>query len=211
MKLEIKNRFNGSVVYQDEAESFTALIQAAVKSGADLYGANLQGANLRGADLRSANLRGADLRSADLRGADLRGADLRGADLRSADLRSANLYGANLQGAENVSDQLNAESMIVPESGQFEGWKKCRGGVIVHVMIPKKAKRSNATGRKCRASEVKVLEVIGAIKGVSIYTESIIYTKGKTVKADVWNEDRWVECGGGIHFFITRKEAELYN
>ena len=216
MKYEIKDRFNGKVIYQDDADSFVALIQAAIKAGANLYGADLQGANLRGADLRGAdlqgaNLYGADLQGANLRGAYLQGANLQGANLLGANLRGANLRGANLQGTKNVPDQLNAESSIVPETGQFEGWKKCRNNVIVRVGIFKDAKRSNSTGRKCRASRVKVLEVIGAEQGVSIYSNKIVYQIGKTVKCDVWNEDRWVECGGGIHFFITRKEAELYN
>ena len=25
-----------------------------------------------------------------------------------------------------------------------------------------------------------------------------------------WEEDRWIECGGGIHHFLTRTEAEAY-
>ena len=106
---------------------------------------------------------------------------------------------------------MNAESSIVPESGAFDGWKKCKDGVLVRVQIPANAARSNATGRKCRASRVKVLEIIGAKIAVSTYDNKTTYEVGKTVKADYWNEDRWVECGGGIHFFITKKEAELYN
>ena len=195
MNLEIKNRYNGSVICQDEAESFSALIIAAIKSGANLSGANLYSADLRGANLYSA---------------DLRGANLSGANLTGANLSGANLAGANLRGAKNISNRLNAESFIVPETGSFEGWKKCQNDVIVHVLVPKDAKRSNATGRKCRASKVKVLEIIGAEEGISTYSSAVIYRAGKTVKADIWNEDRWVECGGGIHFFITRKEAELY-
>jgi uncharacterized protein YjbI with pentapeptide repeats len=250
MILKIKNRFDGRIIYQAEAESFAALTQAAVKAdvnlpnanlsyanlrnanlsdanlpGADLSNANLPGANLSYADLRNANLYGANLPGADLSNANLPGANLPGADLRNANLRNANLHGAdlsnanlrnanlrnaNLRNAKNISDQLNAESSIVPETGQFEGWKKCRLGVIVRVGIFKDAKRSNSTGRKCRASRVKVFEVIGASEGVSIYSDKIVYRVGEIVKCDVWNEDRWTECGGGIHFFITRKEAELY-
>jgi hypothetical protein len=219
-KFEIRNRWTGAVIYQDEAESFRALILAAIKSGANLQGMNLQGANLRDANLRDANLQGANLQGANLQGANLYGANLQGANLYGANLYGANLYGANLydanlhdanlRDAKNISARLNAESMIVPESGAFEGWKKCDHNVLVRVLIPAKAKRSNATGRKCRAEYVKVLEVIGATEGVSTYDNKTIYKKGKTVKATNWDEDRWVECGGGIHFFITRKEAELY-
>ena len=79
--------------------------------------------------------------------------------------------------------------------------------------IPSSAKRSNATGRKCRASKVKVLKVIGAKFGVSTtssgpHTE---YHPGKIVECDKWEENRWIECSGGIHFFLTRIEAENYN
>ena len=44
----------------------------------------------------------------------------------------------------------------------------------------------------------------------SQYCSTCTYKKGETVKCDKWNNNRWVECGGGIHFFITRYEAETY-
>jgi len=98
IKIEIKNRFTRSVVFNYEKENATIkeAVTQAVKEGADLYGANLEGADLRGADLYGANLYGANLY-----GANLEGADLRGADLEGANLYGANLYGANLEGAKN--------------------------------------------------------------------------------------------------------------
>ena len=97
--IEIKNRWNGKVLYSGEHADIKEAVEAAVKAGADLRGANLGGANLRDADLRGANLIGADLCGADLRGADLRDANLRGADLCGADLRGADLCDVNLRGA----------------------------------------------------------------------------------------------------------------
>ncbi len=101
MKFEIRSRYNDSVLFEIEADSFVKAVESkrADLYGADLYGADLYGADLRGANLRGANLYGADLRGADLRGADLRGANLYGADLRGADLRGADLRGADLRGA----------------------------------------------------------------------------------------------------------------
>ena len=61
MKLEIKNRWDGSIIYRDEAASFRALVEAAVKSGADLSGADLSRADLSGADLYGADLYGEKL------------------------------------------------------------------------------------------------------------------------------------------------------
>ena len=98
VKIEIKNRFTGSVLFTYEKENATIkdAVEQAVKKRADLRGANLEGANLR-----RAYLEGADLEGAYLRGAYLEGAYLEGADLRRADLRRADLEGANLEGAKN--------------------------------------------------------------------------------------------------------------
>ena len=98
MNIEIKNRWNDSVLFAHDCEgnSLAITFAMALKDGANLSYADLRGANLRGANLSYANLRGADLRYADLSGADLRGADLRGADLRGANLRYANLSDADL-------------------------------------------------------------------------------------------------------------------
>ena len=98
--IEIRNRWNGGVLFEHETDeqnsgiALRAALEAAVAAGADLScadlrGANLRGANLRGADLGDANLRDANLGDANLRDANLRGADLIGANLSSADLRGA--------------------------------------------------------------------------------------------------------------------------
>jgi len=139
-----------------------------------------------------------------LSGANLSGAYLSGAYLSRANLSGANLSGANLP--ELQSDRLS----IVPQVGAFIGWKKCMNNVIVKLQIPEDAARSNATGRKCRAEKVVVLDVIGGEFGKSQYDGKTEYRVGETVVCDTWGTDRWVECAGGIHFFITRSEAENY-
>ena len=168
-------------------------------SGADLSGADLSGANLGGADLWNANLGGANLR-----GANLGGADLSGANLGGANLRDAKLGGANLGGARNA-ELAFARTCILP-AGELIGWKKLRGGMIAKLKIPAEARRSNASGRKCRAEFADVLEG----SGVSEHDGTTKYEAGKRVTCDTWCDDRWQECAGGIHFFITREEAEAY-
>lgn len=127
-----------------------------------------------------------------------------------ADLSYADLSSANLRSAKNVPDTARLLTQIVPDEGDFVGFKKCRDGILVKVLIPKTAARSNSTTRKCRAEFVKVLEVFGGKEGVSINDGTTKYIKGKVVKCGKWEENRWIECGGGIHFFITRAEAEAY-
>jgi hypothetical protein len=188
MKFEIKHRFNASTLFAAEAKSFKLCVE---------------GANLSGADLS-----GADLSGADLSGANLSGADLSGADLSRADLSGARLSSANLSGAKSAELAI-ARTLIVPE-GSLIVWKKCCNDVIVKMRVPDEARRSNAAGRKCRFEFVDVLEIIGGKLAVSKHDPSVKYEVGKRVTCDKWNADRWNECSGGIHAFLTRIEAENY-
>jgi uncharacterized protein YjbI with pentapeptide repeats len=204
---------DGQRAYLQRADLRGAYLRGADLRGAYLQGAYLQGAYLQGADLRGADLQGADLQGADLRGAYLRGADLQGAYLQGADLQRADLRGAYLQGAENI-EWADAVTRILPD-GDIIGWKKCREG-IVKLLIPAKAKRSNATGRKCRA-EYAIDKAHFTFAGkktredfTSQHNESFVYKVGATIKPDEWDENRWNECSSGVHFFITRFEAEQY-
>ena len=201
---------------------------------ADLRGANLRGANLRGADLRDAdlsgaNLFGANLRGADLRDADLSDADLSGADLRDANLRGADLSGANLRGADLCNANLSRASMDqmiwdihtafyplqCPDSGSYIGYKKA-SGLVVELEIPADARRSSATSRKCRASKAKVLSITdingnpGGDQVRSNFDPNFVYAIGETVEVSDFDDDRWNECSTGIHHFITRAEAVIY-
>ena len=209
-KFQIKNRWTGGVIFETDAETIGGAVAAAIQAKADLCGANLCYANLREADLRDADLRGANLGEADLRDADLRGADLRGANLGEADLRGANLRDANLRDA-NLRDAQGWEHLlpirtIVPE-GELIGWKKLSDGTICKLKIPAEAKRvGGLIGRKCRAEYAIVIEG----SGVSSWDGVTKYAPGETVRPDSFDPDPRIECSHGIHFFITREEADAY-
>ena len=186
---------------------------------ADLSGADLRCANLRNADLRNADLRCANLSDADLRDADLRGANLRCANLSNADLSDADLCNADL--CEASIDQMMWNIYTVfyplqcPESGSYIGYKKA-SGLVVELEIPADARRSSATSRKCRASKAKVLSITdingnpagGQVK--SNYDPNFVYAIGETVEVTDFDDNRWNECSTGIHHFITRAEAVIY-
>ena len=167
-------------------------------SGADLSGADLSGANLSGADLYRANLYRANLYRANLYEADLYEADLSGADLRRA----------------NPPPFI---PMVCPDYGEFTAWKKA-SGKIVKLLIPEDARRSSATGRKCRCDKAVVLSIQN-LDGSDAGVESVpsgrdkdfIYKIGGTVTVPDFCEDRFEECAAGIHFFINRQEAVEYN
>ena len=142
-------------------------------------------------------------------GADLCGANLRGANLYGADLCGANLYEANLCGAKGCY-------LACPSDGSFIGWKKA-SGYIVKLQIPEDARRSSASGEKCRRDKAYVVEiqnVDGTKSDIdtvhSDHDSNFIYTLGTTVEVPDFDDDRWNECTAGIHFFIDRRAAVEY-
>ena len=166
IKIEIRNRRTGSVVfeYTKEENTIAETVLEAIRRGADLCGA-----------------------------------DLRGADLRDADLRDAK--GCYLS---------------CPTEGSFIGWKKASGH-IVKLRIPEDARRSSATGHKCRCDRAYVMEIqnMDGTKATedtvhSDRDQNFVYTVGATVEVPDFDDNRWSECAPGIHFFIDRREAVEY-
>ena len=164
------------------------------------------------------------LHDADLRDADLRYANLRDAYLGCACLHGAALGHADLSDANHVQLSI-AKTSILPDEGDIIGWKKAwtddtmpPKSVIVKLLIPADAQRSNATGRKCRASKARVLDLQDK-QGNSLppdttaysgYDTDFTYKKGETIHVEDFDTNRWKECAPGIHFFITRIEAVEY-
>ena len=227
MKIQIKHRVTSSILFECDCDSIAGAVANAISAKADLSHADLSHADLRCADLSHADLSHADLRCADLRYADLRYADLSYADLRSANLRSANLSYANLSYADLRCADLRSADLrcadlrsanlrsddllrllssrtILPE-GDLIGWKQLNGGKICKLLIPASAKRlGGVVGRKCRAEYATVLD------GDGMSSRGVVYKTGETVRPDSFDPNPMIECSNGIHFFITRQEAEEY-
>ena len=199
-------------------------------SDTDLRNVNLHHALLIHADLCNADLSCAIINAANLSYADLSGANLCYTNLCNTDLHNANLCGANLSGVNLSRANLRGTDLSkliydedtafyalqCPETGSFIGYKKAHG-YIVELEILADAKRSSATSRKCRCSAAKVLSIT-TISGKSTKVKEIasnrdsnfVYRVGEIVRVDCFDENRWNECSTGIHFFITRSEAERY-
>jgi hypothetical protein len=203
---------------------------------ADLRGANLYSANLHGADIRGAKLVGANLHSADLRGANLAGANLIGAALNHADLRSANFYGAdlshanltnaNLIGADLIGAKLRGAKLRgaklpdfqIPQTGEIIGWKKLDQNTVAKVMVPATARRTaTLVGNKCRAPVLKTLGIYGpgrsswrAVAPTRPGGACRTYEVGRVTVADWYDDDIRVDCTHGLHFFLTRRAAEMW-
>ena len=131
--------------------------------------------------------------------------------MSDANLSDADLSDADLSGAE--------PKIACPSAGAFIGWKKAwhdaGESAIIKLQIPEDAKRSSATGRKCRADKAIVLAIYNLDgdeidSAYSLYDHDFVYRKGESIIPDAFDDNRWNECSHGIHFFITREEAEEY-
>jgi len=114
MKIEIRNKYNDSIIYTGEFETLLVAVEEAVKKGADLHGADLHGADLGAAYLRGAYLGGADLGAADLGGADLGAAGKITVDWQSHELLSEILWQA--------SGNLQSRKMLAAFVGRQTAW-----------------------------------------------------------------------------------------
>ena len=144
----------------------------------------------------------------------VRCAILSGADLNGADLSYANLSRAILSGAIKDAKTILPHYRIAPEVGSFIAFKKLRNNVVATLEIPAEAKRtSSLIGRKCRAEFAKVVALSSnAVVGYAKHWPSGVfpYHVGEIVRPDSFDDDIRLECANGIHFFMTRREAEEY-
>ena len=111
-------------------------------------------------------------------------------------------------------------------AGEFIGYKyiiTARGGAIATLSIPEEAERIVFENDKCRASKVKVLDIVDSKgnhydEGESWVNDApwragskpTFYKVGEETCADSFDVNPGIECGHGIHFFLTEQEAWDY-
>jgi len=182
MKIEIKNRFTGSIIFEhdEEKNSILLVVKLAIESSADLSGANLSGANLSDADLRSA-----DLSAADLSGVIINQTTF-GFVINCPEF---GLFTAFKKASGKIVKLLISEDSKRSSATSF----KCRCSKATVLTI------ENMDGSDS-----------GLTKISSDYNSSFIYEVGKTVEVTNFDENRWNECSTGIHFFMSREMAKQY-
>lgn len=189
-----------------EANLKRADLSEAYLGEADLSRANLSYANLYGADLWYANLYNANLACAFLACADLQGTDLYYANLQGACLTHTNLHNANLRSIGGKLIEYRKGKILTED---IIGYKKCKNDVIVTLKIPRGAIIFSINGYKCRTNKAKVISIDGANRAYSKYTNMSYYV-GDEFNIYNFNCEYNVECAEGIHFFISKEEAEQY-
>ena len=201
--------------------------------GSDLSNTFLNCANLACCDLRDANLYNAILYDAILCHSILDRADLSNADLSDANLGECLLRDTNLSNTCFSRANLAHTSMYSAVGKQMEyrrgkvltepliGYKKCINinhrkdindiirDVIVTLEIPRGAIVFSINGIKLRTNKAKVISIEGADRAFSIHNHMSYYV-GDEITIYDFNCQYNIECAEGIHFFLTREEAENY-
>lgn len=110
--------------------------------------------------------------------------------------------------------------MECPRKGAYTAYKKAVSWddqeVLVTLEIPREARRSSATGKKCRASMATVRD-IRTVHGnrkrnfaISFHDPCFTYRTGQTVRVDNFDTNRFNECAPGIHHFMDPESAMDY-
>ncbi len=192
MLVTIENRFTRQIIVQGE---FPSLINAV-----EANKANLSWANLFDTDLHETNLTGANLTGANLTGANLIGADFRHAII------------------DETTKMPRKPVELPPVGNEIIGFKKLGYGIVIKVLIPADADRvSSWRSTKCRASAMKVLEVVSNPSGCDtskpmpgLYDSGFYYTVGEMHFPDSFDPDQRWDCLPGLHFFVEIDEAMKY-
>ena len=215
----------------DNVDLSCANLENSDLSYANLCNANLTKANLNWTSLWSANMEYANLNFSNLKNADLRHANLKDADLKNAYLKNADLRHTNLKGAEfNYSNLANVfldgakGNLIEYQKGKILtediiGYKVCdkdvwgaelpKNKVIVTLKIPRGAIVFSINGYKCRTNRAKVIAIEGTDRAYSTFNNMSYYV-GDEFNIYNFNCQYNIECGEGIHFFMTREDALKY-
>lgn len=205
-------------------------LSCTILSYSNLHDISAVNTNFRQADCTQSNFTNAFLIHANFLNACCVGANFTKANCLEANFCRVTLYGAELF-KTNFTRTICTNAILknamhvpnlplaCPSEGSFEGWKKvivADRHYLVHLFIPKSAKRISSVSRKCRCDKAKVLDItlihtgekINKIKNTA-YTPCE-YIVGKMVYPDSFDEDRWNECSHGIHFFINKQDALDY-
>ena len=206
-------------------------------SNATLTSSSFVNAQIIDTDFEHANLyesifSGAELSNSTFRYANLSEAKFNRSILLDCNFTGSNLYNCNLDNTDSYLSEYK-KGKILTES--IIGYKKCIPCdadriynfldpdcliqdidiAIVTLEIPRGAIVFSINGGKCRTNKAKVIDIVDGNgnkmqRAKSYMMGNLTYYIGDEFTIYDFNCEYNVECSAGIHFFMTRKEAEEY-
>lgn len=171
-----------------------------------IYNGTFYAALFDGAQLFQAFLYNTVLVCANFDNANLACAVLDHTNIDKASFTSCNLYRTKMYEATGSLLEYRTGKILTEP---IIGYKKCKYNVIVTLEIPKDAIVFSINGTKCRTNKAKVIDIDGADRAFSIFN-TMTYYIGDEFNIKDFNCEYNRECANGIHFFMTREEAENY-
>ena len=212
---------DGKLIFSSQCSSRRQLIEKALKSKVSFRYADLTNEDFSGLDLSNIDFYGADLEDSLFSRAKLNKTNFSRAFLADSDFRNTNIKNAIFSDAIGIIDckfsqrgkkYIVSKYFAIPK-GKLIGYKKIKSlsnrekDIICTLEIPAKAKRIRTLAGKCRAEYA----IVRKGSGYSFHRDSFRYKEGGVVKPEKkFNNDPFVECASGIHFFLTKREAQDY-
>lgn len=184
------------------SSAHSAYMRAVDLADSHLCGATFMSSVIKDSRMPRCNLRGANFIDCLIDHTSLQDSDLRFAHMSTTKLTGSSMKRANIEGA-------SFDAFQIPD-GDLVGWKAIRG-LIVELLIPREARRTaNIMNRKCRAEYAVVVRVHGDSIGPIGSRSGCLYQEGHRVTPDSYDDDIRLDCAHGIHFFLTKEEAEQW-
>ena len=236
MKKELKEVLNNNFENMDlRGRNFTGQNL----TGANFAGANLEGACFIDAILVNANFEGANLKNADFSCANAWSANFNNTNCKdalflSANLTEASFEGAGLEGTSFVQANLTEASLqdtniitaefdntvgiypVCPTEGSFTAWtlaEDSKGNdFLIKAMVPRQAKRSSGTTRKCRTNKLyidRIFPIDGedVPKSFRLKNRDVKTAVGESLIDNDFEIDRFKTSSVDLYFWISKEEA----
>ena len=217
-------------------DHFVAALHNCSFKKSQLQLASFCGIGIKDTSFRKANLSDSSFRCSELIQVDFRGAHLDNArfqhchlklvSFKDVDLRTVNFRNANFEDVDFHGAKMPKRLVELPELGHsFTAWKKVEPYTLLELEIPADAQRvSGWTEVKCRASAAKVVAAYKMnpnthefdipcttkMRFWSGHDVGFEYRVGEIARATNFNGNPLIVCAPGIHFFMNRKEAEMW-
>ena len=205
----------------------SAIIEYAILKGVNFrcnvfLETSFEGSILEYSELKYSAFRFVNLKDCSLKRSDMTASNFMNTDFARAFMKDAILVNCNFYSNYNLDKIVGKNNNYIEGkvlTDNIIGYKKCMDYTIVTLEIPRGAIVFSIDGTKCRTNKAKVIAIDGADRAYSkhsTYSEHnrtyghMSYYVGDEITVYNFDCKYNEECSRGIHFFLTREEAEDY-